>query len=65
MEKQKYIDIANDTENRSNKDLVEARDFFITEFDELKTVIIDLTRKLETVEVLYNKINVELNKRYK
>ncbi len=65
MEKQKYIDIANDTENRSNKDLVEARDFFITEFDELKTVIIDLTRKLEAVEVLYNKINVELNKRYK
>jgi hypothetical protein len=28
-------------------------------------LIIDLTRKLETVEVLYNKINSELNKRYK
>ncbi len=65
MEKQKYIDIANDTENRSNKDLVEARDFFITEFDELTTVIIHLTRKSEAVEVIYNKINVELNKRYK
>jgi hypothetical protein len=65
MDKQKYIDIANDSENRSNKDLVEARDFFIGEFDELKMLIIDLTRKLETVEVLYNKINSELNKRYK
>lgn len=65
MDKQKYIDIANDSENRSNKDLVEARDFFIGEFDELKTLIIDLTRKLEAVEVLYNKINGELNKRYK
>lgn len=65
MEKQKFIEIANDCENRSNKDLVEARDFFISEFDELKTLIIDLTRNLEGVEILYNKINGELNKRYK
>jgi len=65
MDKQKFIEIANDSENRSNKDLVEARDFFISEFDELKTLIIDLTRKLEGVETLYNKINGELNKRYK
>ncbi len=65
MDKQKFIEIANDSENRSNKDLVEARDFFVSEFDELKTLIIDLTRKLEAVEILYNKINGELNKRYK
>ena len=65
MDKEKYIEIATDSENRSNKDLVEARDFFIGEFDELKMVIIDLTRKLEAVETLYNKINSELNKRYK
>ena len=65
MDKQKFIEIANDSENRSNKDLVEARDFFISEFDELKTLIIDLTRKLVGVEILYNKINGELNKRYK
>jgi hypothetical protein len=65
MNKEKYIEIATDCENRSNKDLVEARDFFINEFDELKIVIIDLTRKLEAVETLYNKINSELNKRYK
>lgn len=65
MDKQKFIEIANDSENRSNKDLVEARDFFVSEFDELKILIIDLTRKLEAVEILYNKINGELNKRYK
>lgn len=65
MDKEKYIEIATDSENRSNKELVEARDFFISEFDELKMVIIDLTRKLEAVETLYNKINGELNKRYK
>jgi hypothetical protein len=65
MDKEKYIEIATDSENRSNKDLVDARDFFINEFDELKIVIIDLTRKLEAVETLYNKINGELNKRYK
>jgi hypothetical protein len=65
MDKEKYIEIATDSENRSNKDLIDARDFFINEFDELKIVIIDLTRKLEAVETLYNKINGELNKRYK
>lgn len=65
MEKQKFIDIANDCENRSNKDLVDTRDFLISEFDDLKAVIIDLTRKLEVVETLYNKVNSELNKRYK
>lgn len=65
MEKQKYIDIANDCENRPNKDLVETRDFLIGEFDELKQVIIELTRKLEVVETLYNKVNKELNNRYK
>jgi hypothetical protein len=41
MDKEKYIEIATDSENRSNKELVEARDFFINEFDELKMVIID------------------------
>lgn len=65
MEKEKYIEIANDVENRSNKELVDSRDFFISEFDELKNLIIDLTRKLEVVENLYNNVNNELNKRYK
>ncbi len=65
MEKEKFIDIATDCENRSNKDLIESRDFFINEFDEIKSLIIDLTRKLEIVEELYNKVNDELNKRYK
>ncbi len=65
MEKEKFVEIAKDYENRSNKDLVEARDFFILEFDELKKLIIDLTRKLEVVEDLYNNVNNELNKRYK
>lgn len=65
MEKEKFVEIAKDYENRSNKDLVEARDFFILEFDELKKLIIDLTRKLEVVEDLYNNVNNELNKRYR
>jgi hypothetical protein len=65
MNKENFIEIANDCENRSNKELVDSRDFFIAEFDELKSVIIELTRKLEVVENLYNKVNGELNKRYK
>lgn len=65
MDKEKYINIAKDVENNSNKDLLEARDFFIEEFNEIKKLIIDLTRKLEVVEELYNKVNNELDKRYK
>lgn len=65
MELNKVIEIGNDVINTGNKDLVEARDFLIGEFDKTKEIIIELTRQLESIEVLYNNINTELNKRYK
>ena len=65
MELNKVVEIGNDVINRSNKDLVDARDFLIVEFDKTKEIIIELTRQLESIEVLYNNINGELNKRYK
>lgn len=65
MEKNKVINIANNSENSSNKDLVEVRDFLIEEYTETKNLIIDLTKHLDGVEELYNKVNDELEKRIK
>lgn len=65
MDKNKIIEIANDCENMPNKSLIDGRDFLINEFETTKTLIIDLTRHLESVEVLYDKINKELDKRTK
>jgi hypothetical protein len=65
MEKDKVINIANDSENSSNKDLVDVRDFLINEYTQTKDLIIDLTKHLDGVEELYNKVNNELEKRIK
>lgn len=65
MDKDKIIEIANDAVNRSNKDLVESRDMLIEEFEKTKDLIINLTRHLEMVEILYNNVNKEIEKRTK
>ena len=65
MDKDKIVEIANDAVNRSNKDLVESRDILIEEFEKTKDLIIDLTRHLEMVEILYNNVNKEIEKRIK
>lgn len=64
MESQKLIEIANDVENKSNKDLVIVADELSEEFEKTKELIIDLTRHLDGIESLYNKVNKELEKRY-
>ena len=64
MESQKLIEITNDVENKSNKDLVIVADELSEEFEKTKELIIDLTRHLDGVEWLYNKVNKELEKRY-
>ncbi len=63
MDKEKIIDIVNEVENKSNKDLTEVVNFLHEEFYKTKNLIIDLTRHLDTVEELYNKANNELEKR--
>jgi SMC interacting uncharacterized protein involved in chromosome segregation len=65
MDKDKIIEIANDAVNRSNKELVESRDILIEEFEKTKDLIINLTRHLEMVEILYNNVNKEIEKRTK
>ncbi len=65
MDSKKIIDIANDVENKSNKDLFLVLDELWEEFEKTKTLIIDLTRHLESVEGLYNNVNKEILKRTK
>ena len=65
MEKEKIIEIINDVENKSNKDLFIAINELNDEFDKTKQLIIDLTRHIESVELSYNKVNKEIEKRVK
>jgi len=64
MESQKLIEIANDVENKSNRDLTVVAEELSDEFEKTKQLIIDLTRHLDGVESLYNKVNKEIEKRY-
>ena len=64
MESEKLIEIANDVQNKSNKDLLIVAEELSEEFDKTKELIIDLTRHLDGVESLFNKVNKELEKRY-
>ena len=64
MESQKLIEIANDVENKSNRDLTIVAEELSEEFEKTKQLIIDLTRHLDGVESLYNKVNKEIEKRY-
>ena len=65
MDKEQIIEIANDAKNKSNKDLIDARDSLITEFENTKKLILDLTHHLEAVEEYYNSINKEIANRVK
>lgn len=63
MESKKLIEIAEDVENKSNNDLLTVANELYEEFESTKQLIIDLTRHLDGVESLYNKVNNEIKKR--
>lgn len=63
MDVSKIIEISNDVENKSNKDLFSSLDLLHEEFEKTKILIVDLTRHLELVESMYNNINKEIGKR--
>jgi predicted nucleic acid-binding Zn-ribbon protein len=65
MEKERILEIANDVINKSNKDLFIAVNELNEEFEKTKTLIINLTRHLDSVENLFNEINDEIEKRIK
>ncbi len=55
----------NDLPNLPNGRLIELMDKLSLEFDETKNAIIDFTYHLDNVEILYNKILSEYQKRNK
>ena len=63
MDINKIIEISNNVEDKPNKDLISARDILIEEFDKTKDLIINLTKHLEGIEGMYDKINNEIKKR--
>ena len=65
MEKNRIIEIATDVKNKSNKDLTNASEELYNEFEKTKTLIIDLTIHLESIEKLYIDVNSEIQKRIK
>lgn len=65
MDINKIIEVSNDVENKSNKDLFSSLEILSVEFEKTKTLIVDLTRHLESVELMYEKINKEIGKRVK
>jgi hypothetical protein len=65
MDIEKLIDVSNDYENKSNKDLFDAVNILYDEYEKTKEIIIELTKHLENVEHYYNKVNDEVGKRLK
>jgi hypothetical protein len=65
MDSNKLLEIANDVENKSNNDLLTVAAQLYEEFETTKDLIINLTKHLDGVESLYNKVNKEIEKRTK
>jgi hypothetical protein len=60
---EKFQSIISDLESSSNKEVTSALDFLKTDFEETKSMIIDLTNHLDNIEALYNQVLLEYNKR--
>ena len=65
MDVQKIMEVINDVDNKSNKDLMTVKTELEEEFDKTKELILNLTRHLESIEMIYEKVNNELSKRFK
>jgi hypothetical protein len=65
MDSNKLLEITNDVQNKSNNDLMLVATELYDEFEKTKQLIIDLTRHMDGIEVLYNKVNKEIENRTK
>ena len=65
MEKEKILEIVENLQDKSNKDLFLTIEEINKEFDKTKEIIIDLTRHLDNLEKIYNEVNNEIGKRVK
>mgnify|MGYP000500426603 FL=1 len=65
MDKEKLVEIVSSPDVKSNKDLNECLEILNDEFEKTKTLILSFTKHLDAVEEAYDKINNELNERFK
>jgi hypothetical protein len=63
MEIEKLKNIVENAKDKSNKDLFDAENFLFKQHEELKLHIIELTRKLESIENLHQVIITEIENR--
>ena len=63
MEKDKFVNIIENIKDKSNKDLFDAEDFLFKKHEELKSYIVKMTYKLETIENLHSKVLEEIENR--
>jgi hypothetical protein len=63
MDKDKFFNIVNDVENKSNKDLLDVEIFLFQEFENTKKIALDLTKHMDVIEELYIKVTKEIEKR--
>ena len=63
MDRDKFINVVENIEHKSNKELLETEDFLFKQHEELKKYIVELTFKLETIENIHGNVLNEIEKR--
>lgn len=63
MDKEQVLKIVNEAQNKSNKDLFEAEDFLYNEYEKTKLLVIDLTRHMDAIEELHERVTKEIENR--
>lgn len=65
MDVNKINEIVENSQNKSNNDLVLVRNELQDEFQKTKELIVELTRHMDNIENMYNIVNDEIGKRTK
>jgi len=63
MDKNKIIDVVENSEHKSNNELLETLNILLDEYTKTKELIINLTKHLDIIEEYYNIVNKEIGKR--
>ena len=64
-ERDKINNIVNNLNDSSNSEIVYALDYLNVDFEQTKDAIVRMTKHLDTVELVYNKLLKELKNRTK
>jgi hypothetical protein len=65
MERENIIEVINNVEDKSNRDLFEVINILYDEHEKTKKLIFDLSKHLDGIEESYKKVEKEVNKRVK